>query len=249
MSDTSASTIRGPRQPNSSLKGLRAYQADRSSIPVEVQPPPSPRRYWTRRDLVQMVERRAMSGNANDRRHRSRILISATLFRDASPAPDWPAFLDDFQRHWPTDDEHTYVDFVRDGIRGNGAVRAGNSHWRRLTEVRAGAAKSVFHFDVPGSVAKSTHAGLPWLRYLRQRLDNRVHFWPFDGWEVPPGQIVIAEVYPSLWSRGFPREDRTADQHDAYSIAEWMRRRDQDGSLKDFLSPRLTPFRAYAGGD
>jgi hypothetical protein len=35
-----------------------------------------------------------------------------------------------------------------------------------LTEIRAGAAKSVFHFDVPGSVAKSTHAGLPWLRYL-----------------------------------------------------------------------------------
>lgn len=34
----------------------------------------------------------------------------------------------------------------------------GNAHWRRLTEERAGAAKSVFHFDVQGSVAKSTHA-------------------------------------------------------------------------------------------
>jgi hypothetical protein len=31
--------------------------------------------------------------------------------------PDWPTFLDDFQRHWPTD-ENIYVDFVRDGIRG-----------------------------------------------------------------------------------------------------------------------------------
>jgi hypothetical protein len=28
---------------------------------------------------------------------------------------DWPAFLDDFQRHWPTD-EDIYVDFVRDGL-------------------------------------------------------------------------------------------------------------------------------------
>ena len=27
---------------------------------------------------------------------------------------DWPSFLDDFQRHWPTD-EDIYVDFVRDG--------------------------------------------------------------------------------------------------------------------------------------
>jgi len=43
-----------------------------------------------------------------------------------------------------------------------------NARWRRLTEHRAGA-KSVFHFDVQGSVAKSTHAGLPWLRYIRSR--------------------------------------------------------------------------------
>ena len=100
--------------------------------------------------------------------------------------PDWPAFLDDFQRHWPTDEDYTYVDFIRYGTCGNGEARSGNSRWRRITEERAGA-KSVFHFDVPGSVAKSTHAGLPWLRYLRQRLGRCVHFWPFDGWEIPQG--------------------------------------------------------------
>jgi len=81
--------------------------------------------------------------------------------------PDWPAFLDDFQRHWPTDDDHTYVDFVREGVCGNGAARMGNARWRRLTEERTGSAKSVFHFDVQGSVAKSTHAGIPWLRFIR----------------------------------------------------------------------------------
>ena len=27
--------------------------------------------------------------------------------------PDWPSFLDDFLHHWPTDEDHTYVDFVR----------------------------------------------------------------------------------------------------------------------------------------
>ena len=84
--------------------------------------------------------------------------------------PDWPRFLDDFQRHWPTDEDHIYVEFVRDGIAGNGAARMGNARWRRLTEERAGGAKSVFHFDVQGSVAKSTHAGIPWLRFIRQRL-------------------------------------------------------------------------------
>ena len=47
-----------------------------------------------------------------------------------------------------------------------------------LTEIRAGAAKSVFHFDVPGSVAKSTHAGLSWLRYIRHEVGDRVHIYP-----------------------------------------------------------------------
>jgi hypothetical protein len=60
---------------------------------------------------------------------------------------DWPTFLDAFQRHWPTD-EDIYVDFVRDGTVGNGAARMGNPRWRRLTEERAGSAKSVYHFDV-----------------------------------------------------------------------------------------------------
>jgi hypothetical protein len=33
---------------------------------------------------------------------------------------------------------------------------------------------AVFHFDVQGSVAKSTHARIPWLRFIRQRLGLRV---------------------------------------------------------------------------
>jgi hypothetical protein len=116
----------------------------------------------------------------------------------------------------------------------------GNAHWRRLTEERAGAAKSVFHFDVQGSVAKSTHSGIPWLRFIRQQLGERVHFWPFDGWDVPEGRTVIAEVYPALWNRGFAREGRTGDQQDAYSIAAWLSREDQDGDLAAFLKPSLT---------
>ena len=116
----------------------------------------------------------------------------------------------------------------------------GNARWRRLTEVRAGSAKSVFHFDVPGSVAKSTHAGLPWLRYLRSEVGDRVHFWPFDGWDVPVGRSVVVEVYPSLWSRSLAREGRDADQHDAYSVAAWLQRADHAGSLAEFFEPSLT---------
>jgi hypothetical protein len=78
----------------------------------------------------------------------------------------------------------------------------GDSRWRRLCEERS-RAKSVFHFDVQGTVAKSTHAGLPWLRFLRQQLGAAVHFWPFDGWQPPAGRSVLAEVYPALWNRTF----------------------------------------------
>lgn len=140
-----------------------------------------------------------------------------------------------------TDDDHTYVEFVRDGIAGNGKARTGNSRWRRLTEERAGGAKSVFHFDVQGSVAKSTHSGIPWLRFIRNRLGPRVHFWPFDGWDVPADRSVIAEVYPSLWRRGFASEGRTGDQHDAFCIAAWLAHADCDGTLAGLLKPTLSP--------
>ena len=152
--------------------------------------------------------------------------------------PDWPAFLDDFQHHWPTDAEHMYVDFVRDGARGDGAARMGSSRWRRIADERA-RAKSVFHFDVPGQVAKSTHAGLPWLRFIRQQLGARVQFWPFDGWKLS-GRSVLTEVYPSLWSSSVLRDGaHSDDQHDAFAIVEWLRRAEIAGELAPLFEPAL----------
>jgi hypothetical protein len=124
---------------------------------------------------------------------------------------------------------------------GSGAAREGNSRWRRLTEKRAGGAKSVFHFDCQGSVAKSTHAGLPWLRYIRKECPKRVHFWPFDGWQIPSGFSAIAEVYPSLWMKQFAEESRTGDQHAAFAVAAWLREADLDGSLENYLKPQGDP--------
>lgn len=112
-------------------------------------------------------------------------------------------------------------------------------------------AKSAFHFDVPGSVAKSTQAGLPWLLHLRRQLGPRLHFWPFDGWNPPDGRSVIAEVYPSLWSKSFPAEGRTSDQHDAYSAARWMQESDASGKLNAIFNAPLSQLertRAKAEG-
>ena len=147
--------------------------------------------------------------------------------------------MDDFRLHWPTADDGIRVDCVRKGSVGRGNVRNGSARWRRLTEIRAGGAKSVFHFDVPGSVAKSTHSGLPWLGIIRQELQSAVHVWPFDGWTIPPGRSVIAEVYPSLWSHLCPHPSLTPDQRDAYAITAWLAQADRSGELKRHLTPVL----------
>jgi hypothetical protein len=231
----------GAETPTASLKGSRIYMAEGESSPKEVSPPPSPRKYWTRKGVAHWLVEQLGSEMPTLVGIDHGFSFPLRYFETHHLEPDWAAFLDDFHRHWPTDEDHTYVDFVRDGSVGNGAVRMGDPRWRRITEVRAGATKGVFRFDVQGSVAKSTHAGLPWLRFMRQQLGSRVHFWPFYGWNIPKGRSAIAEVYPALWNRSFPRANRTGDQHDAFSVAAWLSRADKDGTLATFSNPTLTP--------
>ena len=50
----------GAQTPTACLKGLRVYLAEDDAPPVEVLPPPSPRKYWTRRGIAEwLVERLA----------------------------------------------------------------------------------------------------------------------------------------------------------------------------------------------
>jgi hypothetical protein len=230
----------GAKTPDDSLKGLRVYLAEGGAEATEVQPPPSPRKYWTRRGLAEWLVDRLAEQPPTIVGIDHGFSFPLQYFEVHQIPPDWPTFLDDFQRHWPTDADHMYIDFIRDGLYGNGAARRGNTRWRRLTELRAGGAKSVFHFDVQGSVAKSTHAGIPWLRYLRQRRSERVHFWPFDGWAIQAGRHAVVEVYPALCKHSFAQAARTADQHDAYSAASWMQHADRDGTLGRYLQPEVS---------
>jgi len=151
----------------------------------------------------------------------------------------WPQFLDDFCKHWPTDADRTYVDFIR-GREEGPPDRTGASKDFRLTEKWTSSAKSVFKFDVQGSVAKSTHAGIPWLRRIRNEVGDKLHIWPFDGWDVPDGKSVVAEIYPSIFRNRYPKENRTADQQDAYSVARGLTETDQRGFLKRYFDPPLT---------
>ncbi len=151
----------GAKTPNASLKGLRVYLAEAAEPPVEVQPPLSPRKYWTRCGIAQWLVERLAEDAPTLVGIDHGFSFPLRYFETHGLPLDWPVFLDDFQHHWPTDEDHTSVDFIREGVVGNGAARMGNARWRRLTEKRAGGAKSVFHFDVQGSVAKSSTPEFP----------------------------------------------------------------------------------------
>jgi hypothetical protein len=195
---------------------------------------------WARRDLAEWLATELDDGPPTIVGLDHAFSFPRQYFERYGLARDWDAFLEDFQRHWPTD-EDTHVAKVREGVQGAAKDRIGETKWRRLTEICARSAKSVFHFGVNGEVATSTHAGLPWLRFVRKRVGHRVHFWPFDGWEVPVGRSAVVEVYPRLWSGNFFRGERTGDQHDAYSVAATLRKSDVDGSLSALFAPTLTP--------
>jgi len=231
----------GAKTPTSSLPGLRIYAADGTSQPKEMLPPPLPRKFWTRHGVAEFLQMELLG--------LQRLLVGIDhafsfplhYFEKHHLSLDWHAFLDDFQRHWPTDEDNTYVSSVRDGSCGDGRKRTGHPSWFRLTDLWTPAAKSVFRFNVQGQVATSTHAGLLWLRYLRAQCGSKVHFWPFEGWGIPSGLSVVTEVYPSLWMRRFPRDGRNGDQHAAYSVAAWLQRADLNGSLSRSFDPPLTP--------
>ena len=110
----------GAETPHSSLKGLRVYEADREFLPVEVEPPPSPRKYWTRRGIAELLVEQLSEDLLTLVGIDHGFSFPLRYFEAHHLEPEWPTFLDDFQKHWPTDAEHTYVDFVRDGLRGDG---------------------------------------------------------------------------------------------------------------------------------
>ena len=226
----------GAQTPESRLKALQVYEAGRDGAPKKISTPAEGAKNWSRLEIAQYCGQVLASEEP--------VIIGIDhgfsfpmSYMQRYGLPNWDAFLQDFMRHWPTADPHTYVDFVRDDN-----PRTGDSSELRLCEQWTATAKSVFLFDVQGSVAKSTHSGLPWLLWLRESpiLRDKVHFWPFDGFEVPEGKSVIAEAYPTLYKRRYSREERTSDEHDAWSVAAWLQESDRRGILDQYLTPPLT---------
>lgn len=227
----------GAEAPTSRLRGLQVYLAS-SGLPEKILAPS--RRVnqhcnWSRQEIAEWLTDRALSGERFIAGLDHGFGFPMSYLRRYGLST-WAQFLDDFVEHWPTDEPHKHVEVVR----RDHPPRTGRSNELRLCETWTSSAKSVFQFDVQGQVAKSTHAGIPWLRRMRVAAGDRLHFWPFDGWRVPEGKSVIAEVYPSILRKRYPREKRTTDEQDAYCIARWLKETCERRFLERYLDPPLT---------
>lgn len=230
----------GAQTSTARLPGLQVYSAA-SDFPERVLSPASRESKsvnWSRSEVADWLIAQARSGQRFIAGIDHGFSFPLSYF-ERYGIKSWVEFLSDFVQHWPTHELRTSVDDLR--FRKEGPPdRSGSNKDLRLTEKWTSSAKSVFLFDVQGSVAKSTHAGLPWLVKIREEVGDLVHFWPFDGWQVPVGKSVIAEVYPSIFRNRFAREHRTPDQHDAYAIARWLKEMDARGRLEQYFQPPLT---------
>lgn len=229
----------GAGTPESRLSGLRVFEASQSFGAREVKSEEGSGRNWSRLELSEWLLRSLSSEVPMLVGIDHGFSFPSAYFERHGLSLNWDDFLRDFREYWPTDQIGVKVQGFRRQSDGMPNPRSGSSKWRRLCEIRCHA-KSVFHFDVPGSVAKSTHAGLPWLLWLREQLGQRVHFWPFDGWIPRRGVSVLAEAYPSLWNGNHSIPPGwNAHQFDAWCLVDWMQRADAAGNLGSFFSPHL----------
>lgn len=239
----------GAETPTSRLKGLQVYttcpgeSAEKRCSPAATST--GQRRNWSRKEVAEWLIELAQQGIRYIAGIDHGFSFPQSYF-DRYGLTTWPQFLDDFVRHWPTDRDHTYVDFCRNGVSrpwpdwpGPG-LRVGAADEFRLCERWTSSAKSVFQFDVQGSVAKATHAGIPWLKRVRDEARARIHVWPFDGWQIPPTGGVLTEVYPSIFRNRYSRESRTPDEQDAYAGSHWLTERAASGCLVRYFDPPLT---------
>ena len=222
----------GAKSPDDPLSGLRVFSAGRHGSAQEIRP--QSLRHWSRRQIYSWL--------ADEIHQGSPTLIGIDhgfsfprIYFLRHALKSWPEMLKHFVQHTPSHE------LSIEDLRHQHRIHIESATSLRLCETWTSSAKSVFHFDVQGSVAKSTYAGLPWLHFLNQDYPNFLFCWPFDGWKPPAGRSVICEVYPSLYKRRYPRADRGEGAHDAYAVVRWMQDLQQRGVLSEYFEPPLSP--------
>lgn len=112
---------------------------------------------------------------------------------------------------------------------------------RRLCERRARTTQPVWKLFGNGSVGGQALLGIAHLERLRRdpKLSDRTVVWPFEATDLrerpTDGQVVLAEIYPSLVPVGEGDGDLPRDALQVEAQARWFAARDEDGSLHDAL--------------
>ena len=120
---------------------------------------------------------------------------------------------------------------------------------RRICDVHASGAKTVWQLAYAGSVGSQMLLGLPALTRLTQdpRIAGRAAIWPFEtGLRTPGAPAAIAEVYPSLLRNEVRARQRDGEILDSAQVrvnAEAFARLDAGGGLAPLFAgdPFLGP--------
>ena len=220
----------GRKAPADRIREIRVFTAHEERSPYLETNGDAADGRWSRRELAEWLLARMTEGvpTVVGLDHAFSFPQS---YMDRHNLKSWEQFLEDFEDHWPT---HQLS--VRELLPGN--PRSGDPDEHRLTGRWTAFPKSVFQFDVQDSPAKAAHAGLPWLHYLRRGGDS-VHVWPFDGFDVPRGRSVVAEVRPARLRHRYQREGLSKLEQDAYAICAWLQERDRLDLLEPYFTPPL----------
>lgn len=222
----------GRKGPEDRISEIRVYTAHEGHEPYRDGNPEDGRGRWSRRDLAEWLLAR-LGGEVPVIVGMDHSFSFPQSYMERNELKSWDDFLDDFEGHWPTNRLS-----VRELLPGN--PRTGDPDEHRLTMRWTAFPRSVFAFDIQDSRAKAAHAGLPWLSYLR-RSGDKVHVWPFDGFAVPAGHSVVAEVRPARFRHRYPKDGLSPEDADAYATCAWLQERDQLGLLRPYFTPPLSP--------
>ncbi len=115
--------------------------------------------------------------------------------------------------------------------------REAHSPERRIADLHARGAKTVWQLAYAGSVGSQVLLGLPAIKRLVEHppMNGRLAVWPFDtGLRAPESPGVIAEIYPSLLRREIEERRGEGEIPDAAQVrvnAEAFARLDLEGGL------------------
>jgi hypothetical protein len=222
----------GAERPATPLRGLQVFVADRRREPSQENNPTHPTGRWSRQQLALWLLDRLVEdvptivGIDHAFSYPLSILEGAAL-------QSWDDFLGWFETRCPTTQDR-----VSECIPGNLEFLKRHQDELRLTDRWTATAMPLCSGweGNRSNVFFSTHAGIPWLKWLRNRGAGRIHFWPFDGFTVPQGKSVIAEVYPRIFRRRY-HTDLTGDARDAWLVCQWLRDRNQKNCLAPYFEP------------